>query len=286
MLPEENATDIILPEKPEEDSQESYPIYNILTHPTVFDPELLTYMFPDTRLVTIIREPISLYEELYNEYLRTNPNKIKFTAFLKMLSENSETPDTTNISFNLLSLRLGFSKASFNNDVEIQQFVYRVETQFDFVMLYEQFEASLVLLANMMGWSLHYVSHLMPPPAASSDNTYKLTQMDKLRVMELNLADMLLYEHFQKKFENCAMQYGIELLLEHMRTLSTLNEQLEHCGSNVNLQYTDIYWPWDCEHVMMSQEELTQEIKSMQEGQGQSNNNSFQDLLKSWFYNY
>ncbi|XP_065217694.1 galactosylceramide sulfotransferase-like [Planococcus citri] len=146
--------------------------------------------------------------------------------------------------YNQMSVDLGFHTTLSKNDTAIAEFIEKIDREFDFVMITEYMEESLVLLANLMGWPLEYVAHLdlnVRPPESDS---YTLTERDKNIIMDLNHVDTLLYFHFLNKFQKCLRQYDEDKMKHQIRQLRALNEELkERCVNETFIGDLNTYNP-------------------------------------------
>jgi hypothetical protein len=79
------------------------------------------------------------------------------------------------------------------------RFIDNIEKDFDLVMISEEMDVSLVLLARLLEWPLERVVSLK---LNSRNDAAKLplTPREKAILREANYADTLLYEHFYRIF--------------------------------------------------------------------------------------
>lgn len=93
---------------------------------------------------------------------------------------------------------LGMDKKTFRIEQEIQDLLDMIEVEFDLVLLSEYMEVSMVLLADMMCWSLEDVTFLKLNARPSADQHHtKLSTQDKMKIRELNNVDTAIYNHFR-----------------------------------------------------------------------------------------
>jgi len=108
-----------------------------------------------------------------------------------------------------------------------------IERDFDFVMIFEYLDASLVLLAHIMQWPLEKIAYL---PLNTRNNTYKqiLLNDDVDRLQKINMADNMLYKRFLLKFKKMVSKYGIEKLKKGIKRLMAINQEIiEMCVQSV-----------------------------------------------------
>ena len=132
--------------------------FNILTHHSRFNyEEMKQLMPPDTVFVTIMREPTSLFESMYDYYnmrrlygvplhlLHTSPKWNTSSRFYGKIGPNQMIND------------LGYD--AFNMTLDgVQRTISLLDKQFDLVMITERMDQSLVLLKTLLRWDHHDVA--------------------------------------------------------------------------------------------------------------------------------
>lgn len=212
--------------------------YNVLASHMRYTSELKSYQYPGTMMITILRHPVSLFQSMYEYFRMERSTNMTLEQFVKA----AEKPPLwvkgsvyVYRGYNQMSVDLGFNLTNANNITAIHEFVDKIDREFDFVMITEEMEASLILLANLMGWPLEYVVHLKLNARPPSQQLYELTEEDELVLMELNKVDMYLYRHFLKKFKKCVQQYGVHEINKKILELHKMNMELqERCVAGEN----------------------------------------------------
>lgn len=208
--------------------------YNILAFHMRYTSELKSYQYPNTMMVTILRHPASLFQSAYIYYRMEDTTNMTFEQFLRAPTKPSflggVNIDKVYKGYNSMSVDLGFDLTNAENKTTISEFVEKIDREFDFVMITEYMDESLVLLANLMGWPLEYVVYLTlnakPPP----EHPYVQTEEDRLILMELNQVDAFLYHHFLDKFLRCIRQYGEDRMNHRVFQLREMNRNIrERC---------------------------------------------------------
>ncbi|XP_065218692.1 galactose-3-O-sulfotransferase 3-like [Planococcus citri] len=208
--------------------------YHVLASHVRYTSELRWYQYPNTPMVTIMRHPAKLFPSLYNYFHMNETTGMTFQQFMNAPVKPAFVTSSMNMlvyrGYNQMSYDLGFDLiTSGRNQTTINEFIEKIDREFDFVMIMEHMEASLVLLANLMGWPLEYVAHLkMNVSPADSSNTYKLSFKDELTLLHLNHVDSLLYHHFLNKFRACVRKYGEVKMQRKIIQLRKLNQKLKH----------------------------------------------------------
>ncbi|XP_065212861.1 galactosylceramide sulfotransferase-like isoform X1 [Planococcus citri] len=258
--------------------------YNMLVHHTRYRQNLRYIMYNDTISITILREPSTRFESSFR-YFRLNKaygkNFYEFLDFIPLaengssqmyntFDEKAESACRIN-DRNQMCFDLGLSRNSFQNITKIKQFINEIDRQFDFVMISEHLEASLVLLANLLRWPLHYVAFLSLN-SRPDVKKYKLSNIEKEKLVQFNYADFLLYDHFLKKFNNCVLQYGVDSLKKDVEKLKRINDQIRHkCviheneqGHKKTINYKLKTNDWICTHSVKLEPRFTEELKDVQ----------------------
>lgn len=173
---------------------------------------------------------------------------------------------------NQMSRDLGLEISQYENVTEIFSFIHSIDNDFDLVMIKEHIEASLILLAALMGWPLHYVAYV-PINMRTSASKNGLSQTDRVKLSQYNQADHLLYEYFLQKFKRRIIEYGFERMVADMRKLQLINSRLKmRCISSENssgyahtISYTlNDHADWECVYSTKGELKFTEELRAEQ----------------------
>lgn len=227
--------------------------YNIFCHHTVFNkPEMAKIMPNDTFYVTILRHPVTLFESLY-EYADLNLKYgVNFEEFVK------NTSPSVNISLyrasgylgvNQMAYDMGINPRKFNTEEIIRDEIQRLDNQFDFVMISEYFDHSLVLLADKLCWNKHDLTYFKHNIRKTDEKQRRQFNAKTTRKIELlNSADMQIYDFFMKKFEKHVKHYGgWNKLQKDVEKLRLLNENLKQfcVQSNTSVKHFEFVFQAD-----------------------------------------
>jgi len=127
---------------------------------------------------------------------------------------------------NSMSRDLGLNKSKFESENEISEFIQFIEEEFHLVMITEYLEASLVLLADLMSWPLHYVASI-GKRVRSDTARNNISDEDRRTLLRLNHADHRLYEHFLAIFRRRVLEYGFERMAADVQRLNAFNIALD-----------------------------------------------------------
>ena len=200
------------------------PSYNILAHHTRLDyKEIRSIMPKDSVFITIVRDPIEVFESAYsyygfNTYLGGSLHK--FVSKIPTTNENLlHKRFKRKFGSNQMMFDLGADPEIFSNETLIKQYIDKLDSWFDLVLVADRMNESLVLLRHLMCWDLDDVItfklNARDPKFKSS-----LNEKEKTVLRQLNRADVLLYNHFLKKFEKAIDSFGrdrVELETQQLR---------------------------------------------------------------------
>lgn len=209
--------------------------YDMFVHHTRYSQDIKYVMRPGTVYVTILREPTTLFQSIYSFYHFEKKYKTNLTEFIA--NNLMDTPSTvkhvrryrSKIGLNQMSWDLGMDTKDFDDTKLINKHINMVEKDFDFVMIFEYFDASLVLLADLMCWPLEQMAYL--PLNTRSDSLRPiLSDHDVNWLKKLNTADSMLYDRFLQKFKEKINGFGVEKLKSGMAKLMAINQEItENC---------------------------------------------------------
>ncbi|XP_065217676.1 galactose-3-O-sulfotransferase 3-like [Planococcus citri] len=180
--------------------------YHILAHHVRYDSKLKSYQYPDTPTVTILRHPVAHFKSKYDFF---QLNLVTGMSLKQFLNAPIKPPLLVGVDsfmayrgYNQMSVDLGFDPNQSKNQTAIAEFIEKIDREFDLVMIMEFMEASIILLANLMGWPLETVAHLklIARVPDSNANNYNLTLRDEFTIMKLNEVDTQLYHHLRINF--------------------------------------------------------------------------------------
>ncbi|XP_077520745.1 galactosylceramide sulfotransferase-like isoform X2 [Amblyomma americanum] len=204
------------------------PPFDLLAHHARFnEAEMRAVLRPGAAFVTIVREPASLFESLYSYYefrARTHLTLEEVAAAAGNASLAGRVQSLvrnrtgSKLGFNQMSFDLGLEPALFGNASAVRRFVRRVDAAFDLVMVADRINESLVLLRHLLCWD---VDDVVVFKHNARQGTFRqsisVTLATQLRA--LNAADVQLYEHFARRFEQRVEVFGRHRMAEELRLL-------------------------------------------------------------------
>ena len=198
--------------------------YDILCHHLVFDYREISKYFPsDTVYLGIVREPFSHFRSAFVYY----SEKYGPDYMLKAIWANRENPieeflrnpqlflkDRKPLSLqinNRMSLDFGFPLDDFEeskkNKTKIDIFLNHLRSTFDFIMIAEMFDESLIMLRRLMNWSIKDILYIDSNVFTPSNTSLSWIQTKKYssevrRLFEKWAAiDVALYRYFYDIFQ-------------------------------------------------------------------------------------
>ncbi|XP_072142206.1 galactosylceramide sulfotransferase-like [Dermacentor andersoni] len=199
------------------------PPFDVLAHHARFhEAEMRAVLGPRPRFLTIVREPASLFESLYSYYdlgTKTRLSLEQLASGNRSLSARLARKRTrSKLGFNQMSFDLGLEPAQFANATAVRRFVERLDATFDLVMVAERINESLVLLRDLLCGD---VDDVVVFRHNARQTSYRRPPSGRLaaQLRELNAADVQLYEHFARRFEQRVRRFGPRRMARELRLL-------------------------------------------------------------------
>ncbi|XP_023930158.1 galactosylceramide sulfotransferase-like [Lingula anatina] len=229
--------------------------YDIIFNHMIFDSRVIETMMPnDTFYIGIVREPFSQFQSAFNFYRISSKFNLKNSTnpvveFMKN-PYRYWTDDyvTTHVGFlrNAMMYAFGFPDDRNdlrNNDRFIAEYIDFLDKKFDFVIVLEMLDESLVLLRRLLCWGMDDVLYVV---TNKREYEYKNVK-DEIAVKKHRLwskADYQLYSHFLTKLRNTVMLQGSDFNREvslYRQAISALGKLL----SVVSLWNEALNWAVD-----------------------------------------
>ena len=237
--------------------------YDILCNHAMFNyTKFRQFMYDDAFYLAIVREPLDLFisSAWYYRYVWSADylKKINEETFIHDLITDPEDYETKTIrnsrTFNYMAHDFGFEMDSIEdvkavNDSTVAMFITDLMSIFDFVMVVEYFDESLVMLKRYLNWSIkdilyikqnafvHGRKHVKPIMTDVSDE-------DKDIFKKRNRLDYAVYEAFRNLFlKQRSEQKGLDEEVREFKT--TLEEVKTFCNnthSNTSSLFSETNW--------------------------------------------
>ncbi|XP_059468488.1 galactosylceramide sulfotransferase-like isoform X2 [Neocloeon triangulifer] len=215
--------------------------YDMFAVHTVWStPEVRALLGPAATFVTIVRDPVDLFESLYTYARWEHLFKMSLPRFARAVSLNTtRSQDFLTVGagysgHNQMLHDFGLPERDSYSEEKVKQKISEIEQDFDLIMVAEELEASLVLLSELLCWPLDAMVAL---PVNVRFPQYKrpLDEQTRALLRDWLWADQMLYEHFWHLFQKRKLEFGAERLQENIAKLQRLNyEAREVCGVSEN----------------------------------------------------
>lgn len=208
--------------------------FNVVCNHMRFDhKEVAKLLPPDAVYITILRDPVDLFESSFHYYHRAVPLtwKIKSENKLAAFLNNPEafySEEAFNSFYlkNLLFFDFGFSNNLDVDDPTVTTAIESLSKQFDLVLLAEYFEESLILLKELLCWTMEDVLYFKLN-ARRSSSISQLTPELRVKAQEWNAIDWKLYQHFNYTFWRKVEAYGTERMKGDVKELKRRNAEMK-----------------------------------------------------------
>lgn len=198
--------------------------YNILAHHARFHyQEMKNFMPPHTVFVTILRDPIHLFESLYSYYDLEHYFNMTLDEYVRVNQsdlEHHNRRDHGRIGRNQMSFDLGLQIEMFEEqETEILKFADILNQQFDLIMIADMMNESLVLFKHLVGWTTEDII-TFKHNFRQEKFRIPLNSTLKRNIIKWNKADAIIYNYFYQKFLQKIDEYGKEKLKQEVNAIS------------------------------------------------------------------
>ncbi|XP_051267735.1 galactosylceramide sulfotransferase [Dicentrarchus labrax] len=208
--------------------------FNIVCNHMRFDHQEVAKLLPqDAVYITILRDPVALFESSFHYYHRAVPltwrinGKDKLAEFLNS-PQTYYSPDAFNSFYlkNLLFFDFGFDNNLEADDPRVMRHIHYLSKHFDLVLISEYFEESLILLKDTLCWTMEDIL-FFKLNARRSSSVSRLTPELRAKALQWNGADWRLYLHFNATLWARVEAYGRERMKQEVNELRRRNAEME-----------------------------------------------------------
>ncbi|XP_017266058.1 galactosylceramide sulfotransferase [Kryptolebias marmoratus] len=208
--------------------------FNIVCNHMRFNQaEVAKLLPPDAVYITILRDPVDLFESAFHYYHRVVPltwgigGENKLAEFLNS-PQSFYNPKAFNSFYlkNLLFFDFGFDNNLEANDSQIEKGIQHLAGHFHLVLIAEYFEESLILLKDLLCWSMEDILYFKLNVRKSSFVS-RLDPEMRAKALQWNWADWKLYQHFNATFWARVEVYGRERMQRDVRELRRRNAEMK-----------------------------------------------------------
>lgn len=239
----------------------SAPLYNfganILCNHARFNKRPMNYIFPKvhSRYITILRDPVSQYESVFNFMHFAKPLGFKdeedplgtFLKFPPPFQEIKPLMKTTlalNLVRNPMLFDLGLDFRYFQNVTAVKRYINFLDKEFDLVMILEHFDESLLLLKRLLCWELKDILYFKLNERQDKQKQKVIDKEVREDIKSWNKADFMLYQYFYRTFWKKVKAQGPSFQKE-LRVFKRRKEALSRAclqkGNFLDEAYTGVY---------------------------------------------
>ena len=228
--------------------------------------EIYKVMPQDSLFISILREPGELFESTFYYFYELVPS---FRNVPQNQPDSTELwlnntdkffkpffrPDFWFFAKNHMMHDFGFNPAM-NDDTQIANAIQTIDKTFDFIMISNYMDESLVLLADLLCWPLADVSLMVLNHRKSKNLKESRTNRIRKKVREWNKADSALFDHFNKSLWNKIENFGFHRMKVEVKKLQTINQDLKkQCVEGTKPKYYSELQntPWKNMHIFQPQ---------------------------------
>ena len=231
--------------------------YDISCNHVVFDKRSIARFMPsDTLYIGTVRHPFSqfksafmYYRNTYHlPYLKKIPGPDPMLTYLKSpLRYEPKASRYLSFTDNRMSLDYG---AAFIDTEAMKNYVNRLDTEFDFILLVEKFDESLVLLKRLLGWETKDIIYI--PHKKRRFRVKKTSQLHESLHTKWARFDYILYAHFKNSFDRLLAAQD-KMFYEELDNLKTiLSKTQAFCSQNKTNSLVIAQSRWNDEFTIFS----------------------------------
>ncbi|XP_002738877.1 galactosylceramide sulfotransferase-like [Saccoglossus kowalevskii] len=200
--------------------------YNIFAFHTKFKyKSISSIMSRDSVYITILRDPVNQFESVFSYYRIDKMYKIQaddISQALRVFISNplrfyEKTPIV--LAKNPMLFDLGMEISAFDKKERVLEKIRELNSTFDFVMIAEQMDQSLILLRHLLCWDLDDVIYFSLNARLSSERRGTVTQLMANRTRNWNAGDVILYDHFYELFQRRVLEFGKAKMADEVKKL-------------------------------------------------------------------
>ena len=142
----------------------------LLQHMIYNDKEVRAIMPEDTVYITVFREPVSLFQSLFNYYYFGSSKcglNMSLASYIEAAARSMDGEPEVDIDCrhrqsgehgrNQMAFDLGMDPKLFESEMEVKKLIDFLERRFDLVMITEMMDESVILMKNLLCWSTREV---------------------------------------------------------------------------------------------------------------------------------
>ncbi|KAH9374535.1 hypothetical protein HPB48_021567 [Haemaphysalis longicornis] len=199
--------------------------YSVLVHHNRYSgrEEYANVIGKDVFIVTILREPMALFESLaatlrhkgiHIDDIEDSRGKGHFLSYLAGMRV-----DYGRIGTNQMAFDLGLSVNVMNNSKRVIRFIRRLDAELDLVLIAELMDESLVLLKHALCWTTQDVVSFQQNARRSQYLPSRIPEKARRAILTANYVDVSLYNFFKIKLLDAIAAFGVDRMKEEVFAL-------------------------------------------------------------------
>ncbi|XP_045120910.1 galactose-3-O-sulfotransferase 4-like isoform X2 [Portunus trituberculatus] len=200
--------------------------------------EVKKTMPEDTLFFTIVREPTSLFQSLFDFTMREEVLGLTLDQYVRQVGFTQDR-GFGYLGYNQMSWDFGMSLQDMGNLTAAHELVRRADAQFGLVLVAERMDESLVLLAKYLCWELRDVLVLQ---INSLRDKFKssISEESRQALLQRLAPDYLLYNHFLERFDQQVEAFGRRRMAAEVARLRELMALLVTTCNFVRKEASDL----------------------------------------------
>ena len=207
--------------------------------------DIASVMPSDSVYITILRDPVTMYESLFtysNFAIGYGINGKDGLDNLGQFIDNAQVHYDQIESVisvkghvkNPMLYDFGLPIDVIDDEESIDELIELIDKQFDLVMMTEYIHESLVLLKEHLCWTLEDIVFFHLNSRTKSPKASNINQDLATKIRTWNSGDVKLYNHFNKTFWRKVESYGFKQMERHVKILKNYNKFLyDQCVDDV-----------------------------------------------------
>lgn len=186
-------------------------------------------------------ESMFTYSKYGAIYQITQQNKLK--TFLQNPKQYYDKYGGKDHAKNPMMYDFGLENGLKDNEKYINEMIDRLDKRFDLVMMTEYFHESLILLKDLMCWTIDDIVYFTQNARSKSSIVTVDTTM-QTRIRAWNNGDVKLYNHFNQSFWRKVQEFGEERMKNEIKQLVERNEEVyKRCVATVSEDDNKVWHP-------------------------------------------
>lgn len=208
--------------------------FNIICNHMRFNHhEVAKLLPPDTLYISILRNPADVFESAYHYYHSLIPltwqigGEDKLATFLNSPQAFYRSDAISSYYLrNLLTFDFGLENNLEADDPRVMTGIQNLSHHLDYVLLTEYFDESLILLKDLLCWTLEDILYFKLNIRKKS-SVSKLSPELRAKALQWNGADWKLYQHFNATFWDRVEAFGRDRMERELKELRRSNDKMK-----------------------------------------------------------